>query len=72
MGFRGSRLRVEVGEATTTYSLLDGPPVEIRHFGEPVTVGRDTRTFPARQIPATAVPSQPRGRAPIRRGRSTS
>jgi alpha,alpha-trehalose phosphorylase len=72
MGFRGSRLRVEVGETTTTYSLLDGPPVEIRHFGEPVTVGRDTRTFPARQVPATAVPSQPRGRAPIRRGRSPS
>jgi alpha,alpha-trehalose phosphorylase len=72
MGFRGSRLRVEVGETTTTYSLLDGPPVEIRHFGEPVTVGRETRTFPARQVPATAVPSQPRGREPIRRGRSPS
>ncbi|MCA1688939.1 MAG: glycoside hydrolase family 65 protein [Actinobacteria bacterium] len=72
MGFRGSRLRVEVGETTTSYSLLDGPPVEIRHFGEPVTVGRETRTFPARQAPATAVPNQPRGRTPIRRGRPAS
>ncbi|HEU0316164.1 MAG TPA: glycoside hydrolase family 65 protein [Solirubrobacteraceae bacterium] len=67
LGFRGSRLRVEVGNAETTYSLLDGPPVEIRHFGDPVTVGREPRTFPARRVTATVTPTQPPGRAPRRR-----
>ncbi len=67
LGFRGSRLRVEVGSAETTYSLLDGPPIEIHHFGDPVTVGREARTFPARRVPAPAPPTQPAGRAPRRR-----
>ncbi|HWH12316.1 MAG TPA: glycoside hydrolase family 65 protein [Solirubrobacteraceae bacterium] len=68
LGFRGSRLRVEVGDTETTYSLLDGPPLEIRHFGEPVTVGHQARTFPARRVPAGHPPTQPKGRAPVRRG----
>jgi alpha,alpha-trehalose phosphorylase len=68
LGFRGSRLRVEVCDTDTSYSLLDGPPVEIRHFGEAVTVGHETRTFPARRIPPSVTPSQPKGRAPVRRG----
>jgi alpha,alpha-trehalose phosphorylase len=67
LGFRGSRLRVEVGDAETTYSLLDGPPIEIRHFGDPVTVGREPRTFPARRVTPTVTPTQPPGRAPRRR-----
>ncbi len=67
VGFRGSRLRVEVKASGTSYSLLDGPPVEIRHFGDPVTVGRETRTFPARRVTPTGTPSQPPGRAPHRR-----
>jgi alpha,alpha-trehalose phosphorylase len=72
LGFRGSRLRVEVGDTQTAYSLLDGPPLEIRHFGEPVTVGRETRTFPAQRVPAGPTPTQPKGRAPVRRGRAVS
>ncbi|MEA2297276.1 MAG: alpha,alpha-trehalose phosphorylase [Solirubrobacteraceae bacterium] len=72
LGFRGSRLRVEVGETETSYSLLDGPPVELRHFGAPVTVGRETRTFPAQHVTPTATPTQPQGRAPVRRGRAPS
>ncbi|MEA2371787.1 MAG: alpha,alpha-trehalose phosphorylase [Solirubrobacteraceae bacterium] len=68
VGFRGSRLRVEVGDTLTSYSLLDGPPLEIRHFGAPVTVGHETRTFPATRIPPGVTPVQPRGRAPVRRG----
>ena len=69
MGFRGSRLRVEVRDAETSYSLLDGPPLEIRHNGEPVTVGHVTRTFPSRRVTPSGTPSQPTGRAPVRRGR---
>jgi alpha,alpha-trehalose phosphorylase len=67
LGFRGSRLRVEVRDTETSYSLLDGPPLEIRHFGDPVTVGRETRTFPARRIAPTGTVTQPPGRAPTRR-----
>jgi alpha,alpha-trehalose phosphorylase len=67
VGFRGSRLRVEVRPSETSYALLDGPPVEIRHFGDPVTVGREKRTFPARRVEPTGKPTQPRGRAPHRR-----
>ncbi len=69
IGFHGSRLRVEVGDAQTTYSLLDGPPLEIRHFGEAVTVGREPRTFPAQHVAPAGTPVQPKGRAPVRRGR---
>jgi alpha,alpha-trehalose phosphorylase len=68
LGFHGSRLRVEVTDTQTSYSLLDGPPLEIRHFGEPVTVGRQTRTFPSQRIPASGTVAQPNGRAPVRRG----
>jgi alpha,alpha-trehalose phosphorylase len=67
LGFRGSRLRIEVLDTETSYSLLDGPPLEIRHFGDPVTVGRQTRTFPARRIAPTGTVTQPSGRAPSRR-----
>jgi alpha,alpha-trehalose phosphorylase len=70
LGFRGSRLRVEVTEKGTSYTLLDGPPVEIRHFGDPVTVGREARTFPTHHVVATGTPTQPPGRAPRRRHRS--
>ncbi|HEY5197123.1 MAG TPA: glycosyl hydrolase family 65 protein [Solirubrobacteraceae bacterium] len=72
LGFRGSRLRVEVGDTQTSYSLLDGPPLEIHHFGEPVTVGRETRTFPAQRVQPTVAPTQPRGRTPVRRGQRPS
>jgi alpha,alpha-trehalose phosphorylase len=72
LGFRGSRLRVEVTDAGASYSLLDGPPLEIRHFGDPVTIGRDTRSFPPRTVVANGTPTQPPGRAPRRRHVSPS
>ncbi|MEU0335966.1 glycosyl hydrolase family 65 protein [Streptomyces sp. NPDC006193] len=39
--FRGRRLRVDIGADKATYSLLDGPPLTIRHHGEPLTVSTD-------------------------------
>ncbi|MFF8990636.1 glycoside hydrolase family 65 protein [Streptomyces sp. NPDC014983] len=63
--FRGRRLRVEIGADKTTYALLDGPPLTLRHHGEPVTV---TMAEPAvRAVPPAArrpAPEQPRHRAP--------
>ncbi|MYR01417.1 glycosyl hydrolase family 65 protein, partial [Streptomyces sp. SID6139] len=36
--FRGRRLRVEIDADKTTYELLDGPPLDLRHHGDAVTV----------------------------------
>ncbi|MEW2620377.1 glycosyl hydrolase family 65 protein [Streptomyces sp. NPDC048106] len=63
--FRGRRLRVEIGPDKTTYALLAGPPLTLRHHGDPVTV---TTSEPAvRAVPPAArraAPEQPRHRAP--------
>src|SRR5438876_7829741 len=36
--FRGRRLKVEVTKSEATYTLLDGEPLELGHFGSKVTV----------------------------------
>jgi alpha,alpha-trehalose phosphorylase len=68
--FRGTRLRVEVAEAEATYTVLDGPPLEIGHHGKTITVSaRDPTTAPIPQLRVEGrAPTQPRGRAPQRRG----
>jgi alpha,alpha-trehalose phosphorylase len=66
--FRGRRLRVEVEHGQACYTLRDGPPLEIRHHSEALTI---TVGQPAlRQIPPPperVPPQQPLGRAPARR-----
>ncbi|MFC9927667.1 glycoside hydrolase family 65 protein [Streptomyces sp. NPDC127190] len=63
--FRGRRLRVDIGADKTVYTLLDGPPLTLRHHDEPVTVscgGPAVRAVPpAVRRPA---PEQPPHRAP--------
>ncbi|WKE73357.1 glycoside hydrolase family 65 protein [Streptomyces sp. WP-1] len=63
--FRGRRLRVEIDADKTTYELLDGPPLELRHHGDAITV---TTSEPAvRAVPPTIrrpLPQQPRHRVP--------
>ncbi|MCE3030321.1 glycoside hydrolase family 65 protein [Streptomyces sp. CMSTAAHL-2] len=63
--FRGRRLRVEIDADKTTYELLDGPPLDLRHHGDAVTV---TMTEPAVRAvppgPRRALPEQPRHRVP--------
>jgi len=66
--WRGSRLAVEVGEAGVSYTLLDGPPVRFRHFGEPATLEREPLRFPPSPPPDPGPrPAQPAGREPARR-----
>jgi alpha,alpha-trehalose phosphorylase len=65
---RGSRLRVEISHETATYSVADGKPVEVMHYGEKVSLraGKPhVREIPA--IPSRPRPSQPPGREPARR-----
>ncbi|MCS0602631.1 family 65 glycosyl hydrolase [Streptomyces sp. LP11] len=63
--FRGRRLRVDIGADKASYSLLDGPPLSLRHHGEALTVSADepaVRPIPA--APRRTVPHQPEHRAP--------
>ncbi len=68
LSFRGRRLRVEVRHDQATYSLLDGPPLEITHHGERATIGADKPLVrPIPRAPARDRPHQPAGREPVRR-----
>jgi alpha,alpha-trehalose phosphorylase len=68
LSFRGRRLRVEVRHEQATYSLLDGPPLEITHHGERATIGSEEPLVrPIPRAPARDRPRQPAGRAPVRR-----
>jgi alpha,alpha-trehalose phosphorylase len=70
--FRGRRLMVDVTQSEATYTILDGPPLEIAHHREAITVSRKksvTRAIPP--APERPTPSQPPGRAPARRGKET-
>ena len=65
---RGRRLRVEITHSTATYSLTDGEPFEILHYGEKLSLSAEKpQTRPVQQTPARPRPSQPYGREPARR-----
>ena len=72
--FRGRCLHVEVHAGVAAYKLLSGEPLAIHHHGEPVTV--TSHAAERRVIPpfgaTTKRPTQPEGRAPVPRGRSSS
>jgi alpha,alpha-trehalose phosphorylase len=66
--FRGRRLKVEVVDGAAEYTLLDGEPLEIGHHGRLVTVSPDAPLrLPVPPVPLRAEPTQPPGRAPLRR-----
>jgi alpha,alpha-trehalose phosphorylase len=66
--WRGSSVVVEIDAKHARYSLVDGEPLELEHFGETVTIapdGSERRDIPPlRSRPA---PSQPAGRVPTKR-----
>jgi alpha,alpha-trehalose phosphorylase len=65
---RGRRLRVEVTHDTATYSLADGKPLEIVHYGKIFSLSAEKpQTRPVQEPPARPRPSQPRGREPASR-----
>jgi len=71
---RQRRLAVDVEATRATYTLLDGPPMDIVHHGEAMTAtaGKPVvRPIPhLRALPPA--PTQPRGREPTRRRGPTS
>jgi alpha,alpha-trehalose phosphorylase len=70
LGFRGRQLRVEVKHKEATYSLRAGEPLDVRHYGEQVSVSaEEPQKRPIPRLPAREAPDQPNGRAPVRRQR---
>jgi alpha,alpha-trehalose phosphorylase len=67
--FRGRRLKVEVTKGEAVYMLLDGPPLEVTHHGERLELSANSPVSRGiKHVPERPAPSQPAGRAPIRRG----
>jgi len=68
--FRGRLLKVEATKTKATYRLSAGEPLELAHYGDPITVSRRkpvTRPILS-TVSAEAAPRQPPGREPMRRG----
>jgi alpha,alpha-trehalose phosphorylase len=66
--FRRSCIKVDVNHQHAGYRLLHGAPLQVRQYGEPLTVS--TAETLTRAIPPTVSrksPAQPPGRAPARR-----
>jgi alpha,alpha-trehalose phosphorylase len=68
--FRGRRIKVEVEAEPrrATYTLLEGDPLKIRHYGEELTIsGEEPAVRELQTPPRRRPPKQPPGRAPARR-----
>ncbi|MCQ4083873.1 family 65 glycosyl hydrolase [Streptomyces sp. RB6PN25] len=60
-------LRVEITGSHASYTLQEGEPIQIRHFGETVTVSHSTvQTRPLNPPTILPEPTQPPGRRPER------
>jgi len=65
---RGSRLRVEISHEAATYSVADGKPLEVMHYGEKVSLqAGKPQTRKVHEVRPRPRPSQPAGREPARR-----
>jgi alpha,alpha-trehalose phosphorylase len=66
--FRARRLKVEVTKRDATYTLLEGEPLRTAHHGESLELSADAVTREIPPAPERPAPTQPPGRAPLRRG----
>jgi alpha,alpha-trehalose phosphorylase len=69
ISLRRRQLAIDVRAATATYTLLDGEPMRILHYGQAVTVSPgDPAVLPIAAAPtAPPTPAQPPGREPAHR-----
>ena len=66
--WRGRRLRVQITPGHTEYQLLEGPELELKHHGQPITLTTDSPAIqPIPPIPPTDHLTQPVGREPLAR-----
>lgn len=64
----GRHLRVEITDSTAVYSLAEGEPLKITHYGEPVTVtAASPVSLTVPPAPLHPEPQQPPGRGPASR-----
>jgi alpha,alpha-trehalose phosphorylase len=71
VSYQGRKLRVEVNARQASYTVVDGPPLDTSHHGEPITISADAPVIrPIARAPRRKRPKQVPGRAPARRGRS--
>jgi alpha,alpha-trehalose phosphorylase len=69
--WRGSRMQVAISKTHATYTLLEGDRLETSHHGAPINVTADRPvSCEIPPVPLLKAPTQPPGRAPIRRGGS--
>src|SRR6185437_13199070 len=73
MTFLARLLEVRVTKSRVTYRLIEGRPLDFKHFGADVRVSRARPvTRPLPRIASLKSPEQPPGRAPARRGGSAA
>jgi alpha,alpha-trehalose phosphorylase len=66
--FRDRRLKVEATKEQATYLLAQGPPLQITHHGQPITISTQAPvTLPIPPAQEHAQPTQPHGRTPATR-----
>jgi alpha,alpha-trehalose phosphorylase len=64
----GRRLKVEATASTATYTVVEGPPLELEHHGRTLLVTSTPVTAPIAPRTTPPSPTQPPGRTPMRRG----
>jgi alpha,alpha-trehalose phosphorylase len=70
LSVRGCLLKVEVSAIGATYEVLEGPPLELAHHGQAVTVAAGAPlTLELPPVPQWPTPTQPPGRTPVHRGK---
>jgi alpha,alpha-trehalose phosphorylase len=62
--WQGRQLRVEISPDGARYQLVAGPPMRLRHHGEPVALAGDPVVLPVPEPPVVEPVEQPHGRAP--------
>lgn len=67
MVVRGSRIVVAIDKKQATYRLLDGPPIELAHFGKTFTLSDTPVTEEIPELAAEEPPLPPVGCEPYRR-----
>ncbi len=62
--WQGRQLRIAITAEEATYELVDGPPMRLRHHGEPLALAHDPVSRPLPAVVIADPVEQPFGRAP--------
>ncbi|MCO1658725.1 glycoside hydrolase family 65 protein [Pseudonocardia humida] len=62
--WQGRQLRVEIRPEEAEYRLVSGPPMRLRHHGEPLALAEDPQIRPIGPVEWVEPVEQPHGRAP--------